>query len=270
MIEKFSVLLSLYIKENCSGFKEAIDSILNNTVQPTEIVLVKDGPLTNQLDELIDKYVKLYPGLFKIIALEKNQGLAKALNVGLKYCSYNIIARMDADDISLPLRFEKQLDYLKKNKDIECLGSWAIEINEDGSEYYRKKMPESHEACLNLFKKRDCLIHPSVMFRRSYFDKAGLYPEDTYFGEDTIMWAQGFASGCVFGNVPEYLLKFRLDSEFFDRRRGIKHAKSILSLRKRVNKMLGFGPKEYVYSYLYALAKLMPTDILNIIYKVFR
>ena len=66
-------------------------------------------------------------------------------------------------------------------------------------------MPITHEECLELFKKRDCMIHPTVMFRRSYFEKAGLYPEDTYFGEDTMMWAKGFKSGCKFANVPEYL-----------------------------------------------------------------
>lgn len=73
-----------------------------------------------------------------------------------------------------------------------------------------EKMPITHEECLELFKKRDCMIHPTVMFRRSYFEKAGLYPEDTYFGEDTMMWAKGFKSGCKFANVPEYLFKFRL------------------------------------------------------------
>ena len=114
------------------------------------------------------------------------------------------------------------------------------------------------------------MIHPTVMFRRSYFEKAGLYPEDTYFGEDTIMWAQGFANGCQFANIPEYLYFFRLNKVFFERRRGIKHAKSILQLRRRVNKMLHYGFKADIYALLYALAKLMPEKILNIIYKTAR
>lgn len=131
-------------------------------------------------------------------------------------------------------------------------------------------MPITHEECLELFKKRDCMIHPTVMFRRSYFEKAGLYPEDTYFGEDTMMWAKGFKSGCKFANVPEYLFKFRLDSNFFERRRGWKHAKSIYTLRHRVNRMLGFGWKEDCYALLYAMVKLMPKSILDIIYKTVR
>ena len=75
---------------------------------------------------------------------------------------------------------------------VECLGTWAVEIMGDGGEYYRKQMPESHEDCKKLFRKRDCMIHPTVIFRRSYIEKSGLYSLDTYFGEDTMMWAQGF------------------------------------------------------------------------------
>ena len=177
---------------------------------------------------------------------------------------------MDADDISMPERFVKQIAFMNSHPDIDCLGTWAIEIDDDGKEYFRKKMPITHEECLELFKKRDCMIHPTVMFRRSYFEKAGLYPEDTYFGEDTMMWAKGFKSGCKFANVPEYLFKFRLDSNFFERRRGWKPAKSIYTLRHRVNRMLGFGWKEDCYALLYAMAKLMPKSILDIIYKTVR
>ena len=146
----------------------------------------------------------------------------------------------------------------------------VIEIKADGEEYFKKQMPVTHEECLEFFKKRDCMIHPTVMFRRNYFDKVKFYPEDTYFGEDTMMWAEGFAAGCRFANLPEYLLKFRLDENFFERRRGWKHATSIISLRRRVNKLLGFGFKEDCYAYMYGLAKLMPKSILNIIYKVAR
>ena len=140
----------------------------------------------------------------------------------------------------------------------------------DGSEYYRKQMPESHDGCKQLFHKRDCMIHPTVMYRRSYIEKAGFYSLDTYFGEDTMMWAQGFAAGCVFANVPEYLFRFRLDNNFFKRRRGWKHAKAIFMLRHKVNKMLHFGLMADVWALAYAVAKMMPTCILNIIYKTAR
>ena len=153
---------------------------------------------------------------------------------------------------------------------MECLGTWAIEINNNGEEYYRKQMPETHEECNNLFRKRDCMIHPTVMYRRYYIEKAGLYALDTYFGEDTMMWAQGFKAGCLFANVPEYLLQFRLDDKFFERRRGWKHAKGIFTLRRRVNKMLHYGVVADFWAFAYAAAKMMPKFILNIIYKTAR
>ena len=261
--------MSVYHRDNAVYLKEALNSIFDQSILPTEIILVKDGLLSQELNSVIDYFVEKYSSV-KIVELLDNQGLGRALNEGLKYCSCDLIARMDADDISMPERFVKQIAFMNSHPDIDCLGTWAIEIDDDGKEYFRKKMPITHEECLELFKKRDCMIHPTVMFRRSYFEKAGLYPEDTYFGEDTMMWAKGFKSGCKFANVPEYLFKFRLDSNFFERRRGWKHAKSIYTLRHRVNRMLGFGWKEDCYALLYAMAKLMPKSILDIIYKTVR
>ena len=150
------------------------------------------------------------------------------------------------------------------------MGTWAIEIKSDGSEFFKKQMPETHEGCWKQFMIRDCMIHPTVMFRRSYFEKAGLYSLNTYFGEDTMMWASGFANGCKFANLPEYLFKFRLNDDFFNRRRGWKHAKGILTLRWKVNKMLHYPIKAYLYAIAYAVVKMMPTKMLNYIYRKVR
>ncbi len=262
--------MSVYRNDRLSFVKAAVESILNQSVQEFDFYILLDGPIH---DEVRSYLTSLSDGRINILDRTINKGLAVSLNELLTTVlskDYEFIARMDADDISLPQRFERQIQFLKKYHDIDCVGTWAIEINADGSEYFRKQMPETHQGCLNLFRKRDCLIHPTVMFRRSYFDKAGLYPEDTYFGEDTMMWAQGFANNCKFSNIPEYLFKFRLDNEFFNRRRGWKHAKSIYTLRRRVNKMLGFGYKENISALLYAIAKLMPESILNCIYRIAR
>ena len=114
------------------------------------------------------------------------------------------------------------------------------------------------------------MIHPSVMFRRRFIEKAGVYSLNTYFGEDTMMWCQGFANGCRFANLPEYLFKFRMDDDFFNRRRGWKHAKAILSLRWKVNKTLHYPIKAYFNAVAYAGAKMMPTGILDKLYKTVR
>lgn len=262
--------MSLYKLDQLYYFELAINSILKQTYKKFECYVFYDGIISNEIE--------IYLSLLKdkrinIIRRSYNKGLACSLNDLLNIIlpkGYQYIARMDADDISMPNRLEKQIAYMEQHPDIDCLGTWAIEINNKGEAFFKKQMPPTHNECLELFKKRDCMIHPTVMFRRSYFEKAGLYPEDTYFGEDTMMWAKGFKAECKFANLPEYLLKFRLDDHFFERRRGWKHANSILSLRFKVNKMLGFGLKAYIFALLYACAKMMPKSILSIIYKTVR
>ncbi len=270
MNKKLAVLMSVYKNDKLCFLEKSVTSILNQTHSDFVFYIQCDGPIDveckNYLFSIEDS---------RVIIRERfeNKGLAYSLNELLEIIiekDYEFIARMDADDFCTLDRFEKQLNYLYNNLDVDCLGTWAVEIDENSNEYFRKKMPNTHEDCYKMFRIRDCLIHPSVMFRKSYFKKAGLYPLDTYFGEDTIMWAQGFSKGCVFANVPEFLFYFRLDKNFFERRKGWKHAKSIFKLRRKVNKLLDYGYEADVYAFLYAFAKLMPTPLLNLIYKTVR
>ena len=265
-----AVIMSLYKNDVLQYVKLAVESILNQTYKCFDFYIQYDGPIRSEVDEYLSD---LKDERLKIYKRDENKGLAHSLNDLLAVVmpmGYEYIARMDADDISLPNRFEKQIEYLNIHKDIDCLGTWAIEITSNGDEYFRKQMPESNEDCLNLFRKRDPMIHPTVIFRREYIEKAGVYALDTFFGEDTMMWAQGFAAGCKMGNVPEYLFRFRLDDNFFERRRGWKYAKGIWELRCRVNRMLGFGIMEDCWALAYAAAKMMPKFVLNVIYKTVR
>lgn len=267
---KLAVIMSLYKNDRLEFVKMSVESILGQTYKDFDFYIQYDGPIRPEVDE----YLTSIPDeRVKIQCRAENKGLAQSLNDLLAVVmplDYEYIARMDADDISLPERFREQMEYMKEHPEVECLGTWAIEITSKGEEYFRKQMPQTHEACFNLFRKRDPMIHPTVMFRRSYIEKAGLYALDTFFGEDTMMWAQGFAAGCKLANVPEYLFKFRLDENFFERRRGWKYARGIWGLRHRVNKMLGFGIIEDAWALAYAAAKMMPKFILNIIYKTAR
>lgn len=264
---KVAIIMSLYKSDILDYVKLATESILNQSYSDFDFYIQYDGFVQKNVDEYLSS---LKDERIHINRRDENKGLAYSLNELLEIVmpmGYEYIARMDADDISLPERLEKQIAYMETHKDCDALGTWAIEINSDGSEYYRKQMPETHEGCRKLFMIRDCLIHPTVMFRRSYIEKAGLYSLDTYFGEDTMMWAQGFAAGCKFANLPEYLFKFRLNDDFFNRRRGWRHAKGILTLRWKVNKMLHYPLKAYLYTIAYAGAKMMPTNVLNLIYR---
>lgn len=270
MQHSLAVIMSIYRNDTYEFVSTAVDSILKQTYSDFDFYIQYDGPIRKEVDDFL---TGLKDERIKIQRRKENKGLAQSLNDLLTIVmpmGYGYIARMDADDISETYRFQAQLRYFESNPDVDCLGTWAIEIKGNGEEYYRKKMPESHEECLELFKTRDCMIHPTVMFRKSYFEKAGVYALDTFFGEDTMMWAQGFAGGCKFANVPEYLFKFRLDDNFFNRRRGWKYAKGIWQLRHRVNKMLGFGLKADLMAVAYAIAKMMPKFVLNLIYRTAR
>lgn len=267
MHNKSVVIMSLYKNDSLEYVKLAVESILRQTYNDFDFYIQYDGSIREDVDLYLES---LNDERVFIRKRAENKGLAYSLNELLNVVmplGYEFIARMDADDISEVNRFERQMEYFEKHPEVECLGTWAVEIKSDGSEYYRKQMPECHDMCRDMFRKRDCMIHPTVMFRRSYIEKSGFYALDTYFGEDTMMWAQGFAAGCIFANVPEYLFRFRLDDNFFKRRRGWKHAKGIFSLRHRVNKMLHFGLSADIWALAYAGAKMMPTCILNLIYK---
>ena len=268
--KKLAVIMSLYKSDVMNYVKLATESILNQSYSECDFYIQYDGYVQKDVDDYLSG---IKDERIHINRRDENKGLAFSLNELLEIVmplGYEYIARMDADDISMPERFEKQIAYMESHPETECLGTWAIEIKSDGSEYYRKQMPDTHDGCWKQFMIRDCMIHPTVMFRRSYLEKAGLYSLDTYFGEDTMMWAQGFAAGCIFANIPEYLYFFRLNRQFFERRRGIKHAQSIWNLRCRVNKLLHYGPKAYCFAAAYAFAKLMPEKLLNVIYKTAR
>lgn len=266
-----AVIMSVYKKDCFLHVQTAITSLLGQTYTQFDLYICIDGEISEDIDCYLQSIKNERIWIYRN---DTNIGLAKSMNrlisVILPQQKYAYIARMDADDYNAPERFEKQIAFLSEHPDTDCVGTWAIETDTNGNEFFRKQMPITHDECFAFFAKRDCMIHPTVMFRRSYFMKAGLYPEDTYFGEDTIMWALGFANGCKFANLPEFLYFFRLNEGFFKRRRGVQHAQSILLLRRRVNKALHYGWKADLYALMYATAKLMPERVLNIIYKIAR
>lgn len=115
---KYSVLMSVYYKEKPEYLDYSIKSMLKQTIFPSEFVIVKDGELTEELNNIIEKYKQEYPNLFNIISLEQNVGLGLALKTGILNCKYEFIARMDSDDYSIPTRIEEELKIFEENSDI--------------------------------------------------------------------------------------------------------------------------------------------------------
>lgn len=173
---EFSVLMSIYYKENPDYLRQCLDSLVSQTVMPTEIVIVKDGPLTDGLESVFSEYVAKNEGLYKFVPLETNHGLGFALAEGVKNCSYELIARMDTDDISRIDRFEIQLKEFESDPDLDICGSHIEEFEDDVTNIVAKRTVPLEDAAIKKYqKKRDGFNHMTVMFKKSAVLKAGNY-----------------------------------------------------------------------------------------------
>lgn len=220
---KFSVLMSVYFKEHADYLDKALKSVLiNQTLKPAELILVADGQLTDELYLTIDKYKALFCNI-NLIQLPYNVGLGRALNEGLKHCSYEWIARMDSDDISLPYRFEKQFNYIEQNTNIGVLGSWISEFNNDlNNTQTVKKVPEKHNEILLYAQSRNPINHPVVIFNKQKVLDVGGYEHCPMF-EDYWLWVRLLQAGTQFYNIQEPLLLFRANNSMYERRGGISY-----------------------------------------------
>lgn len=237
----FSVLLSVYRKENPEYLKQSIDSIFTQTVSPTEIVMVEDGPLTDELYKVLDGYKK--DPRWKAVPLPENVGLGKALNAGLEACSYELVARMDTDDIAKPERFEKQLAAFAADPELSLCGTQAAEFRDTPENVTaHKKVPLTDEEIRQYARKRNPFNHPTVMYKKSEVLRAGSYQHAMWF-EDYYLWARMLAQGSKTRNLPEELLWFRAGEDLFGRRGGFKYVKSAVSVKRKIWKLgvSGFG-----------------------------
>ena len=222
---KFSVLLSLYYKEKPEYLQQSIDSILSQTLLPDEIVIVKDGPLTEELDAILEEYRQKCPYL-KFVTLKENVGLGIALNEGLKHCSNELIARMDTDDICMPERFAKQVAIFIAHPEYDLVSAWVDEFagtidNVKTTRY----LPELPDQIFEYGKRRCPVNHPVTMFKKSSVEKVGGYMHCLNL-EDYYLWARMLVNGAKFYNIQESLLWFRISDEVFKRRGGFRYAKT--------------------------------------------
>lgn len=268
MKKEYSVLMSVYYKENPKWLDESIKSMFDQTIKPSEFVLVEDGPLTNELYEIVEKYQKEYPKVFKVINIEKNVGLGPALRKGVEECSNEYIARMDSDDYSIPQRIEKEFEIFEKYPDIGIVGTNVSEfIDSIDNTICNVILPETNEKIIKFSKKRNPFRHPSIMFKKSEVIKAGNYRE-YYLCEDYDMWLRMIRSGCKCYNIQDIYVYMRIGEDFYKRRGGHKYFKSIKKFKKEQLKNGYFTNVEYLESIIpHAIVCYMPNFIRNIVYK---
>lgn len=231
---EFSVLMSVYYKEKPEFLKLSIESVINQTISPNEIVIVKDGYLTDQLDEVIDYYKNEYPRMFKIVQLKENKGLGLSLAEGILHCRNELIARMDSDDISIKTRFQKQLTEFNKNPKLDICGSYIAEF-EKNPEIIKdvRKVPLCDRQIKQYQKKRDGFNHVSVMFKKSAVLRAGNY-QDALLMEDSLLWINMFKTGAVGMNIDESLVCVRAGDDMIARRGGFDYFLKYREGRKKI------------------------------------
>ncbi|GKU77027.1 glycosyltransferase [Paenibacillus sp. L3-i20] len=218
----FSVLMSVYKNDIAEYVEQAIESIMNQTMKATEIVIVIDGPVSKDIENVLIKYQSLNNNL-KLVRLMKNVGLGNALREGLKECSYELIARMDSDDICMPNRFEKQINCFIQNSNVGVVGTNVSEfIGELHNIVSYKKVPSNDVDIKKYMKTRNPFNHMSVMFKKSEVEKAGSYM-DWHLNEDYYLWIRMNLSNCNFYNLNETLVNVRINEDTFLRRGGWRY-----------------------------------------------
>lgn len=263
--KKYSVLMSLYKKENPEYLRIAIDSMLNQTVAPDEIVLVEDGPLTDELYAVLDDYPILHR-----IKNEKNLGLGLALNVGLKECRNELVARMDTDDCSKPERCEKQLQRFLEKPYLAIVGSHIDEFIGDTSNVISQRIvPTTSEEIYKFAKKRSAFNHPTVMYSKTAVLENNGYA-NLKRNQDVDLFGRMQFKGYKAENIDEALLWFRSSDELAKRRKSWQNTWSYIATIRKFWKM---GYSSFTDYAIVGIAQtgmyLMPIKLQNYIYKNF-
>lgn len=269
-------LMPVYFKDNSDYFWQSVESILTQQIEGEfciTLIFCADGPIKPEHKVIIDAAVNDHRMKSIVLNLETSKGLAANLNNGLEYAllhKFDFIARMDADDISNVDRFAIQARFLHDHPLVHLVGSWVEEFCVDNGKTRIIRYPIDHETLFRFFKKRDPVAHPSVMFRRSFFDVVGLYDARLLKDQDTDLWCRAFKAGAIFSNVSLPLLKFRRNIDTIGRRRNFSRVFSYLQLRFKVNRTLGYGLDSYIFAIAYALIQIAPAKLTNLAYRFLR
>lgn len=262
-MEKYSFLMSVYAKENPNYLVSSIDSMINQTIKPDEIIIVEDGPLTEDLYKVLDSYGKK----IKRIKNDNNLGLALSLNKGLNSCRNNLVARMDSDDISKNDRCEKQLKFFKNNPNVDIVGTWIEEFADSISNIVSiRKVPCEYSDIYNYAKRRSAFNHPTVMYKKDKVLQNGGY-SNLRRNQDVDLFGRMLFSGCKAANIGESLLYFRTDNNLFKRRKSWENTKTYINTIKKFWKM---GYSSYLDYLIVLFAQtcmfILPTKLQNLVY----
>lgn len=265
--DKYSVLMSVYHKENPEYLRAAMNSIWEQTVKTDDFVLVCDGPLTPELDAVIAEMQEEHPEL-TVVRLAKNGGLGNALNEGMKHCKNDLVARMDSDDISRPDRCERQLAVFRDYPEVSIVSGVVEEFTQSTEKIdSRRVLPETHKEILDFARKRNPFNHPCVMYRKAAVEAAGGY-KDFYLLEDYYLWIRMLQSDAIGYNIQEPLLWMRAGSDMYKRRSGLRYARSQKALFKYMRDTGWITTGQYIKSSaIRGASSLAPNGLREFVFK---
>jgi len=263
------VIMCVYINDKLPDLQESLVSLYRQSFNEFDIFIQCDGIISNDMKIYLDAEVE--NGHIKLLRdRDVNFGLAASLNELLELAvsmKYKYFARMDADDICNSDRFKKQFRFMESNPSIDVVGSDIVEFYDDGSEKL-VTYSNRHEEIKSHFAKKTALPHVTAFFRRSFFEKSGLYNISSNRNEDQWLWLSGFLNECNFASLPEPLVNVRLSTDLLSRRGGFKHNLDTFRLRNRIVSLLKFNKVYYLYNVLVLFVKMQPSWLLKIIYKL--
>lgn len=267
----FSILMSVYSGEKLVYLQDAFKSIwYNQTMKPSEIVIVVDGPIGTEITDSISYWKNRLGSTLKIIPISYNVGLGRALNEGLKHCTNEWVFRMDTDDICTPDRFEKQIKFISENPDIVLFSSQIIEFDKDIKDATTlRQVPICHDDIVKFSNKRSPFNHMTVAYKKSVIDGLGGYQHHPYM-EDYNLWLRVIGAGHKVGNHPDVLLYARVGNGMHTRRKGfeyIKSEKQLLDLKKSLS--LQNPIQANLLFVLRSLFRLLPSSTLAKVYNSF-
>lgn len=269
-VPTISILMAVYYKDFPLHFAESLDSLRSFIEKIEHIIIVADGVLTVELEDIIEAYSKELP--IKLIRLEKSSGLGEALNVGLGYAQSSFVLRMDADDICRPERLDVLIDCIIKDPGLDVIGSYIAEFKDSPDQsMYVRRVPLNHSEIMRKMKLRCVMNHVSCIIRRDRLVKVGGYQGGAGFAEDWWLWVRMLSCGAKFSNVSNVLVDVRVGNGFIERRRGAFFLKNDLKLIKM---MLEIGYINWLHATIILSSKIVqrlsPPLLLRMIYSAMR
>ena len=267
-MKKFTLVMSVYAKENPLFLSRCIESILAQTALPDEWIIVKDGPLTQELEEILQNID--FPNELRIIALPENLTQGPARAEGIKEAKHDWVAIMDSDDICTPDRFEKQLKMLEADPSLTLIGGQISEFADSPGQVVAKRtVPTEHSEIMSFTKKRNPFNAMTVMLKRDLALDAGNYRYFPWF-EDYDLWARMIKNGARCANHPEVLVNARVGGGMYSRRRGMSYIRYEWRIQRQLKALGLINGAEFARNIAMRLPlRLLPRKAVEAIYNAF-